>query len=306
VDQVDLIEDFRSDLRLQGRAENTIFQYVKWVKNFAKFYGGDDLAKVTKDDLKRYLNHFRVEKKLSESTVKIAFASISAFMDYLVEEDRITENPVLAFRRRYMTSYKKSSDNKTRQIISIKQAAMLVNSILDVKEKAIVALLFKTGMRRHELADLDVDDIDLEELTIELKPTPKRSNKTVFFDQETAELLKIWLKYRETRIKDGEKALFVSQYGVRFSGTAIKQIVEKHAERVGLHNPKSKRLEDKFTPHCCRHWFTTHLIRAGMPRDYIQELRGDARGEAIDIYNHIDKKELKESYMAHIPRLGIG
>jgi len=83
------------------------------------------------------------------------------------------------------------------------------------------------------------------------------------------------------------------------------KIVEKHASRVGLHNPGSKSLEDLFTSHCCRHWFTTRLMRAGMPRDFIKELRGDVRHEVIDIYNHIDKKELKESYLAHIPQLGI-
>ena len=53
------------------------------------------------------------------------------------------------------------------------------------------------------------------------------------------------------------------------------------------------------------HWFITHLRRAGMTREFIQELRGDARKEAIDIYDHIDKKELRESYLAHIPQLGI-
>ncbi|UEC43438.1 MAG: hypothetical protein METHAR1v1_1400004 [Methanothrix sp.] len=58
-------------------------------------------------------------------------------------------------------------------------------------------------------------------------------------------------------------------------------------------------------PHCCRHWFTTHLRRAGMPREFIQGLRGDVRKEAIDIYDHIDRKELRESYLAHIPQLGI-
>ena len=78
----------------------------------------------------------------------------------------------------------------------------------------------------------------------------------------------------------------------------------KLAERVGLHDPNSTKLEDRFTPHCCRHWFVTHLLRAGMSRDFVKELRGDTRGEAIDIYNHIDPKELRESYLAHIPQLG--
>ncbi|GEM_PF-2209533 len=67
------------------------------------------------------------------------------------------------------------------------------------------------------------------------------------------------------------------------------------AEHVGLHNPGSDQMEDHFSPHCCRHWFTTHLRRAGMTREFILVLRGDVRREAIDIYDHIDKKELRES-----------
>ena len=81
--------------------------------------------------------------------------------------------------------------------------------------------------------------------------------------------------------------------------------VTKHAERVGIHNPDSPRIEDHFTPHCFRHWFTTHLRRAEMNKDFIKELRGDSRGEAMDIYDHIDKKELRKAYLAAIPRLGI-
>ena len=85
----------------------------------------------------------------------------------------------------------------------------------------------------------------------------------------------------------------------------INRMVEKVATQVGLHDPNSDRMEDHFSPHCCRHWFTTHLRRADMPREFIQELRGDVWKEAIDIYDHIDRKELRESYLAHIPQLGI-
>jgi len=64
-------------------------------------------------------------------------------------------------------------------------------------------------------------------------------------------------------------------------------------------------MEDRFMTHCFRHWFTTHLLRAGMPREYVKELRGDARNEAIDIYHHIDREDLRKSYLACIPELGI-
>ncbi|MCJ7443779.1 MAG: tyrosine-type recombinase/integrase, partial [Methanotrichaceae archaeon] len=109
---------------------------------------------------------------------------------------------------------------------------------------------------------------------------------------------------REARKKD-DVALFTGRLKGRISPKQVDNVVKRHAARVGLHNSNSKCLEDRFTPHCCRHWFTTYLIRAGMPRDFVKELRGDVRRDAIDIYNHIDKKELKESYLAHIPQLGI-
>ena len=306
MDQINavIIDAFRRDLRLQGKAETSISNYCAWVERFAEFFRGD-LLKVTREDLKNYLDHLRNEKKMREKSIRFVFACLSSFFVFLVEEDKIAANLVPALRRKYVSSYKREASSRSRQLITIDQAKMLINSILDIRDKTIVMLLFKTGVRRHELADLDLEDVNIQEMTIELKETPKRSNKTVFFDQETAEMLKIWLKYRESRIKSGENALFISQYGIRLSGAAVNVVVEKYAQRVGLHNPKSERLEDQFTPHCCRHWFTTHLIRAGMPRDFVKELRGDARSEAIDIYNHIDEEELKESYLAHIPRLGI-
>ena len=61
----------------------------------------------------------------------------------------------------------------------------------------------------------------------------------------------------------------------------------------------------RFTPHYCRHWFTTHLRRNGMKREYIKELRGNSRNEAMDIYYQIDRDELRRSYLANIPTLGI-
>ncbi len=81
--------------------------------------------------------------------------------------------------------------------------------------------------------------------------------------------------------------------------------VANPAEKIGLHDPSSDRLEDYFGPHCCRYWLTTHLRKAGMRREFIQGLRGDSRKEAIGIYDHIDLKELKEAYLASIPQLGV-
>jgi len=126
----------------------------------------------------------------------------------------------------------------------------------------------------------------------------------VFFDGECAQALNRWLAARE-EAEPSTKALFTNQYGERLQRKGVYDSVVNQAERVELHDPDSNDLQDRFTPHCCRHWFTTHLRRSGMQREFIQELRGDTRSDSIDIYDHIDRDELREAYLAHIPTLGI-
>jgi integrase/recombinase XerD len=263
-----------------------------------------DANNADKSDLKDFLSSLH-QRGLKQASIEKAFTALSSFYTYMVDEDMISSNPITSFKRRYLRQYKDENTSDARQIISVEQASLLVNSTLNSRDKAILVLLFKTGMRRGELRSLDVDDIDFKNATLKLKSTAKRSNRLLFFDNETEYVLRAWLQFRKDKNKQGTPALFLSRYGLRMSLIQINYTVEKHAERIGLHNPESNRLEDRFTPHCCRHWFTTHLIRAGMPRDFVKELRGDVRHEAIDIYNHIDKKELRESYLAHIPQLGI-
>jgi len=298
-----IMEQFKSDCMIRNISGLEI--YMLYAQEFLDFLAKRDkkVTEVTREDLKSYLANLR-ERGLKQSSINRVFTCLSGFYAFLVDEDLASSNPIIPFRRRYLKTYKDDNGTESRQITDVKQASMLVNSILDSKDKAIVTLLFKTGMRRGELCRLDFNDIDLDNMNLKLKPTAKRSNRILFFDGETANVLRIWLKVRGERYK-GEVALFPSRQSGRLSPTQVENLVKKHATRVGLHNPNSASLEDRFTPHCCRHWFTTHLIRAGMPRDFVKELRGDARREAIDIYNHIDKEELRESYLAHIPQLGI-
>lgn len=181
----------------------------------------------------------------------------------------------------------------------------LVNSIMDPRDKAIAVLFAKTGIRRGELLRLDVDDVKREDHSITLKPARKRSNRFVFFDDEFAVALRRWLTLRE-KLAPQTKALFVSyQSRNRLDRNGVYTTIVKHAQSLGFHNPNSPKLEDHFSPHCFRHWFTTWLLRNGMSKEYVKELRGDRRSKAIDIYHHIDKQELRRAYSAYIPKLGV-
>ena len=305
-----LIEEFTFDCGLRKLSEESIRSYKSVLKTTSTFLGHNKLSLLNLDKytLKQLLNYLTNDRGFCVQTLENYFSALSSFYDYLAYEGLTDRNPILPFRKRYIRQYKADghSLDQRRKLISVEQMSMLINSILDPRDKAIVTLLAKTGIRRKELINIDIDDIDSEEQSIRLKPHPKRSNLTVFFDDECARILRRWLSARKNyNVALGCNALFVGEQGERLGRHGVYSIVTKHAERVGLHNPKSEKMEDHFSPHCCRHWFTTHLRRNGLRREFLKELRGDARKEAVDIYDHIDKKELRIAYLAAVPLLGI-
>jgi integrase/recombinase XerD len=305
VAQIDLINEFKQTLYLSGMSPSAVSQYPRVVGLLYDFVGGDLLG-VTEEVLVRYLADLR-GKKLSQVSITRYFTILGIFYDFLVVKKYITASPITsAFRRFYLKLHGKNHDvSQRRQCITVEQAKMLVESILDPMDAAVVLLLIKTGIRRHELSELNVEDVDLENMTIHVNPTGKRSNEIVYYDLETSIVLKKWLTQREKLNKNGLPALFLGKTGNRLSPPAINLIVIKHAEVVGLHDPKSKRLDKRLTPHSLRHYFSTRLREAGMPREYVMELRGDAGADAIDTYYHIDKKKLQKSYLDCVPQFGL-
>lgn len=307
VSNLDLIVEFYSDCELKGMTPETIRRYKSSILIFNEFLAqrGIPLVAVDKKTLKDFLGYLRQERKVKQKTIENYFSALSSLYEFLEFEDYIVKNPVLAVRKRFLRSYKKDRMNDSeRKLISVEEMKMLINSVMDARDKAIITLFAKTGIRRGELINIDVNDINWLENSITLKPKAKRSNRVIFFDDETARILKKWLRIREQR-DPHSAALFINEVGNRLDRNGVYTTVTKHAQRVGLHDPDSDKMEDHFSPHCCRHWFTTHLRRAGMKREFIQELRGDRRRDTIDIYDHIDREELREAYLAHIPQLGI-
>jgi len=301
----DLINGFIQDCRLRKFTKHTIQSYQSVLRSFISFLSrkGKGILDVDRNTFKEYIAYL-FDKKYSYKTVENHFSALSTFYDYLLYEGFMEKNYVLEIRKRYLRHYKKDVRVNQRKLIGIEEMTHFINSIMDIRDKAIALLFAKTGIRRKELIALDVDDVDLDNLTIRLKPTAKRSNRVVFIDYETASVLRKWLEVRKSIAKCN--ALFVSyETGQRLKRRGVYDAITKWAERAGLHNPNSKRLEDHFTPHCFRHWFTTWLLRNGMPREYVKELRGDARKEAMDLYYHIDLEELKKAYLSCIPKLGV-
>lgn len=296
-----LLTAFADDCQLRGMKfyQGQIYYSKEFLGTLAKCP-----TEIDRSDLKAFLAVLQ-SRNLKQTSIDKIFSGLSNFYEFLTEEGMMVVNPVQPFRKRYIRTYKEQVAQDVRQLISVEDAARLVNSILDSRDKAIVTLFLKTGMRANELLALDVADIDMRKMEIRLKHTSKRSNRLLFFDDETEEALRNWLHARKNRSTHGGPALFPSKTSARLSLRGVEREVGKHAARVGLHDPGAKRLDHRFTPHCCRHWFSTHLYRAGMEERYIAWLRGDAPRGSMGPYVHIDPEDVRKSYLAHIPQLGI-
>ena len=301
----DLITEFEKDLRRRRLSAAVIKTYPLYVRAFKDFIGASDLLAVNIRTLASYLDHLG-ERDVMKTSVERYIAGLGAFYNFLVIMEYIKVNPITpAFRGHYLKSYKDHNVSQRRQAISIAQAQKLVTSILDPKDRAVVVLLLKCGLRVGELTKLNISDVDLSTQTIRLHPTEKRSLETAFFDDETSRVLARWLRQRDGGAKTD--ALFLDRYGNRISTESVGRIVNRYAVANGLHDPSSDRhdLHKRLTPHSCRHAWTTWLRRAGMSREIRQTLRGDAIKEAVDTYDHLEEDELRASYLRCIPQFGL-
>jgi integrase/recombinase XerD len=303
-----LVDLFVEDCEDRQLTVESIRHYKAVATAFLDYLASQNVPVFSADKfvLIEYLRKRRADG-VDQKTLENNFTVISSLFEYLVFQDLIGKNPVMGVRKRYLRRYKDERDvdaESPRKLISVEQMILLINSVIDTRDKAILTVLAKTGVRRGELIAMDVTDIDWEQQLITLKKFKKRSGRIVFFDDETSRLLKHWVSQRE-KLQPESSALFLGEKGGRLKRNGVYSMVVKYAEQVGLHDSKSDKPEDHFTPHCFRHWFTTHLRRAGMDREFIKALRGDRRREAIDIYDRIDRQELRRAYLAFVPQLGL-
>jgi integrase/recombinase XerD len=301
-----LLEAYLQDAELQGLMPETCLAYRGNINTFLEFLGRRSALDVTVVDLKAFLAKQKA-MKLSASTLRVQFSAISSLYDFLVYEEKVKGNPVPGFRKRYLKTIRRQAakdQSNRRQLLSVEDMRRLVHSIADVRDRAFLVLLAKTGARREEITELDTSDVDWTQLGVTFKPHPKRTNLQGFFDHEAARVLRRWLAIRKARGAPDQGPLFVGDRGGRLDSQIACDAITEAAQRLGLHDPKGP-LHKRFTPHCCRHWYTTHLRRADMKREYVAWLRGDAPRGTLDIYLHIDAADVRESYLARIPQLGL-
>jgi len=308
-----IISEFLKHCKLRDMTQKTIENYqsaVQIYKDFLHEHNNTILmvnGMANKGIIEDFLQYLRNDRKVSYARIKIYFSALSALYSFLHYNGHVKTNIILTVRQMYVRSFKNGYKPQQRRILDLAELGNFLNGIIDIRTKAIVLLLAKTGMRREELVMVDVDDINWIERSVMVKPNQfhKRTFLKTFFDEETEHILKQWMNRRQTLVLSGEKALFISDFGQRMKRSGIYNNVVKWATQLGQHDSHSKDYQKKFSVHNLRHEFTSLLQQQGMPRKHLQMLRGDSSREVVDLYSHPSDNELRRSYLACMPRFGV-
>ena len=294
------LEGFCLDCEARGLTRHTIQTYRSNLNDFLKKIS--DPLWATRDDLKRYLLDLRA-KNPAGSTLKCHFSALSMFYEYLIYEGLAQFNPVLPFRKRYLSRIKLIiGGENTRQLISIQNMRTLILGADNPLDLAILMVLAKTGIRRGELLDMTIYSIDLQHGMIRLPAKSKRCQRIAFIDQELSNVLNFYIQWRAQRALS--PWLWINRNtGKKMDRDYPGELIASLAAPLGLHVPRGP-LCYHLTPHCFRHFFTTYLFRAGMDPQYIMWLRGDSMGrQSWQNYNHIDSEAVRMEYLRRMPTL---
>jgi len=233
------------------------------------------------------------EKKRKKTTIARKLASLRSFYDFCLRKRRISENPARVLSRPRQEKRVPSflSEDEAVSLLELPRTA----GPLDIRDKAILELLYGTGIRVSELAGIDTGDVHFSERLVRVRGKGKKE-RIVPFGSKAREALE---DYRRTRPGlagggDGGEAFFLNHRGGRLTTRSVQRMVHACIRRTAVAR--------KISPHSLRHSFASHLLGRGADLRVIQELLGHASLATTQKYTHVDLKQLLSVYKKSHPR----
>ncbi len=280
-------------------SRKTLVAYHQDILQFLCFlkYNAVEIEKIDYLSLRYFLAHLKSEG-LSGSTISRKLSAIRTFLKFLYREKKIANN---SFN---VVSTPRQGKNLPHflylnEILSL-LAMPMADTILGNRDKAILELLYATGIRVSELVSLNLNNIDFDSKLL-LVYGKGSKERLVPFGTFAADGLKNYITtsreqlIRKRRDKDSNNpALFLNRFGNRLTDRSIRRLIGKYVLKAGIHH--------KISPHAIRHTFATHLINRGADLRSVQELLGHVNVSSTQIYTHISKERLKDVYNDSHPR----
>ena len=287
---LDLILAYENYLsKVKQASSNTISSYMRDIRQFSLWLHqeeGSTILGATQSNISNYLLHLQKHGK-SSATASRTLASLKNFYSYVVSSGFLTESPIGG------NIHIERGEKKLPQILTGKEVELLLEqpACVDAKgfrDKAMLEVMYATGIRVTELIDLNIDDVNLELGIIKCKSAKK--SRAIPLYPAALRALSIYL--REIRsvmlANPSEKALFVNISGARMSRQGFWKILKYYQTKAGI--------EKEITPHTLRHSFAVHLLENGADLSSLQELMGHSDISSTQVYTQMINQKIKSVY----------
>lgn len=274
---------------------NTISSYGEDLKFYSEFLKNNhinSLAGVTKNEIINFMFQQK-DKGLNANSISRGLTAIRVFHRFLVRERILKEDPTSLIDSPKL--WKKIPDALSVNEIEALLTQPNIRQKQGLRDKAILEILYATGMRISEAANLKVDNVNLE---VGFVRCIGKGNKEriIPLGKKAIEYIKKYLEFSRPKflVKKESNFLFVSRFGRRISRQSLWKLIKRYAQEAKIKKP--------IKPHILRHSFATHLLEHGADLRSVQEMLGHSNISTTQIYTHINKDRLKTIHKTFHPR----
>lgn len=286
----DYIAEFLSYLELDlNYSNNTIKSYDNDLSKISNYYNKKDLLKLTIQDIEKYLYSL---SDLEATSLSHNISTLRSFYSYYIKTNKIKINPVDAINQ-----------PKLKKHLPVYLTEEEIELLLDIdienefssRNKAILELMYATGLRISEVIDLEFKNIDFEDCIVRVMGKGAKERIVPINDYALNALEDYIKNYREKLIKKSiNNYLFLNNHGNKMTRQGIFKMIKNECLKKGI--------TKNVTPHTIRHTFATHLLENGADLRIIQELLGHTDISTTQIYTHLSNESLKRDYNEYFPR----
>ena len=286
---LDLVRAYENYLtKVKQASTNTISSYLRDIRQFSQWLNerrGVDVVDASQQNIGDYFTYLESDGR-SGATLSRNLASIKNFYAYVVSTGFLEMTPVIDV-------HVERGEKKAPQILSGKEIELLLAQPVCVdpkgyRDKAMLEVMYATGMRVTELIDLDIDDVNLEQGII--KCIGSKKTRAIPLYPAALRALRVYVKeIRDAMLAEpDEQALFVNVGGARMSRQGFWKILK--------HYQGTAKIDKEITPHTLRHSFAVHLLENGADVGSVQELMGHSDISSTQVYTHMMNRRLKSVY----------
>lgn len=291
------IDAFMDYLKYEkGLSNNTLTAYRRDLLKLHQFLKASSRSvepgEIGKKDIMAFLS-WQIDRGAAHASVARSLSSVKTFYKFLIMEGYQGKNPTADLETPKIK-------RKLPQVLNIEEVDLLLaqpNMLnpLGIRDRAMLELMYGTGIRVSELLDLQVDDINTTAGFLRCMGKG-RKERVIPVNQTAIDWVQRYLTRSRSFLvkKHGERILFVNAHGRRMSRQGFFKIIAGYADKAGL--------EKDVTPHTLRHSFATHLLENGADLRAVQEMLGHADISTTQIYTHLTKSRLREVYQQYHPR----